>query len=112
MKLPLQITFQDVAPSEALDIAVRARAAQLDQFHPHILSCRVVVGRQTRRRQQGNAFSVHFDIKVKGHEIAITRNADADPFVALRDAFDAARRQLEELAHTRRDDVKAHSRPG
>lgn len=110
MKLPLQVTFQDITPSEALDTAVRERAAKLDQFHPHILSCRVVVGRATHRRQQGNAFSVHFDIKVKGHEIAITRNADVDPFVALRDAFDAARRQLEDLAHERRGDVKAHSR--
>lgn len=110
MKLPLQITFQDITPSEALDRAVRERAARLDQFHPHILSCRVVIARETHRRHQGNEFSVRFDIKVKGHEVAITRNADEDPFVALRDAYDAARRQLEDLAHERRGDVKAHSR--
>lgn len=110
MKLPLQITFQDVTPSEALDSAVRERAAKLDHFHPHILSCRVVVSRETRRRQQGNEFGVRFDIKVKGHEIAVTRNADTDPFIALRDAYDAARRQLEELAREQRGDVKAHSR--
>ncbi len=110
MKLPLQVTFQDVTPSDALESAVRERAAKLDHFHPHVLSCRVVVARETRRRQQGNEFSVRFDIKIKGHEIAITRNADSDPFVALRDAFDAARRQLEELARENRGEVKLHSR--
>jgi ribosomal subunit interface protein len=108
MKLPLQVTFQDLSPSEALETAVRERAAKLDHFHPHLLSCRVVISRETRRRQQGNEFSVRFDIKVKGREIAVTRSADEDPFVALRDAFDAAKRQLEELAREQRGDVKTH----
>ncbi|MGE5336761.1 MAG: HPF/RaiA family ribosome-associated protein [Gemmatimonadota bacterium] len=110
MKLPLQVTFQDLTPSPALETAVRERAAKLDHFHPHLLSCRVVVSHETRRRKQGNEFSVRFDIKAKGHEIAITRTADEDPFVALRDAFDAAKRQLEELARAQRGEVKTHSR--
>lgn len=110
MKIPVQVTFQDFSPSAALETAVRERTDKLEQFHPAVMSCRVVVGRETRHHQQGNAFSVHFDIKVKGQEIAITRHADEDPFVALRDAFDAARRQLEDHARTSRGEVKAHSK--
>lgn len=89
---------------------MRERAAKLDQVHPHLLSCRVVVGRVTRRHHQGNVFAVRFDVKAKGHEFAITRRADEDPFVALRESFDAARRRLEGLAQALRGDVKAHSR--
>jgi ribosomal subunit interface protein len=110
MKIPVQVTFQDFTPSEALDTAVRERATKLEQFHPHMISCRVVVSRETRHHQQGNAFTVHFDIKVKGHEIAITRHADEDPFVALRDAADAAKRQIEDHARAQRGEVKSHGR--
>jgi ribosomal subunit interface protein len=110
MKLPVQVTFQDFTPSAALDTAVRERASKLEQFHPHMISCRAVVSRESRHHQQGNTFTVHFDIKVKGQEIAITNHADEDPFVALRNAADAARRQLEDHARAQRGEVKAHSR--
>lgn len=110
MKLPVQVTFQDMSPSEVLDAAIRERAAKLDQFHPHLLSCRAVISRETKRKQQGNEFAVRLDVKAKGHEIAITRHANEDVFVAVRDAFDAARRQLEDLADARRGDVKTHNR--
>lgn len=108
MKLPLQVTFQNISPSEALEAAIRERAAKLDKFHPHLLSCRVVVSGETKRRLQGNHFSVRLDVKTKGHEVAVTKEHDEDAFVAVRDAFDAAKRQLEDLARERRGDVKTH----
>jgi ribosomal subunit interface protein len=103
MRIPAQITFQDFTPSAALDTAVRERTARLEQFHPHLISCRVVVAREARHHHQGYRFSVHYDIKVKGQELAITKHADADPFIALRDAADAARRQLENHAEAQRE---------
>lgn len=51
-----------------------------------------MVGRETRRRQHGNVLSVHFDLKVKRHEIAVTRDADGNPFVARRGDVPAHRR--------------------
>ncbi|MDH4175525.1 MAG: HPF/RaiA family ribosome-associated protein, partial [Betaproteobacteria bacterium] len=43
MQLPVQITFRGMESSAALDDAVRDRAAKLEQFHPRITSCRVVI---------------------------------------------------------------------
>ena len=111
MELPIQITFRGMAPSAALEATVRDRASKLEQFHPHVMSCRVVIETPARHKQQGKEFVARLDIKVAGAEIAITREHSEDPFVAVRDAFDAARRKLEDHARRQRGDVKSRA-PG
>ena len=108
MELPIQITFRGMAHSAALEAAVRERTAKLAQFHGHIMSCRVVIETAARHSKQGKPFVVRLDIKFAGGEIAINREHSEDPFVAVRDAFDAARRKLEDRARRQRGDVKAH----
>jgi ribosomal subunit interface protein len=109
MEIPIQITFHGLAPSPALEAAIRERAGKLDRFHPHVMSCRAVVEEVARHKTQGKEFAVRLDIKVAGGEVAVNREHSEDAFVAVRDAFDAARRQLEDLARRQRGDVK--SRP-
>lgn len=109
MEIPIQITFHGLAHSPALEAAIRERAAKLDRFHPHVMSCRAVVEEVARHKNQGKEFAVRLDIKVAGGEVAVNRERNEDAFVAVRDAFDAARRQLEDLARRQRGDVK--SRP-
>ena len=111
MELPIQITFRSMPQSEALEAAIRERASKLGQFHPHVMSCRVVIETAARHKQQGKEFVARLDIKVKGAEIAINREHSEDAFVAVRDAFDAARRKLEDHARRQRGDVKSHA-PG
>jgi ribosomal subunit interface protein len=111
MELPIQITFRGMAPSAALEATVRERASKLEQFHPHVMSCRVVIETPARHKQQGKEFVARLDIKVAGAEIAVTREHSEDAFVAVRDAFDAARRKLEDHARRQRGDVKSHA-PG
>jgi len=112
MKLPLQITFRDMSPSEALEAAIREKADKLDQFCSTIMSCRVTVGMVGKHKQQGREFFVRVDVTVPEKEIVATRDHHEDIYVALRDAFDQARRQLEEFARVRRGDVKTHELPG
>lgn len=100
MQFPLQITLRGMAHSEALASEIRDRAAKLEQFHPDIISCRVVVEVAARHRQQGREFRVHVDARLPGREVATDHSHDEDVFVALRQAFDAAHRQLED--HARR----------
>lgn len=111
MELPIQITFRGMAHSAALEAVVRERTAKLALFHGHIMSCRVVIETAARHSKQGKPFVVRLDIKFAGGEIAINREHSEDPFVAVRDAFDAARRKLEDRARRQRGDVKAHA-PG
>lgn len=109
MEIPLQVSLHGVAASDALYAAIRERANKLERFYPRITSCRVVLELAGRHKHKGKQFTVRIDLKVPGHEIAVTREHDEDLQVALRDAFDAARRQLEDYARTQRGDVKHHS---
>jgi cold shock CspA family protein len=72
------------------------------------MSCRVTVEESQRRQHQGKLFSVRIDITVPGRELVVNRVEHEDLYVAVRDAFDAAKRQLEEQARKRRGDVKTH----
>ena len=103
MQIPLQITFHGIVPSPALEQAIRKRAARLERFHPHLMSCHAAVEQTARHKQQGKEFQVRLDIKVAGGEVVVNHDHSEDAYVALRDAFDAARRQLEDLARRQRE---------
>ena len=116
MQLPLQITFRDMAPSPAVEAHIRERADALDRFFKRIIACRVVIEASTGRRRKGKLYHVRVDLTVPGREIVVKRDpaqhhAHEDILVAIRDAFDAVRRQLEDHARDARGDVKFHSAP-
>lgn len=98
MKTPLQITFRDMPSSDALEANIREKARKLEQVFADIVSCRVVVEQPAKHQQQGKPFNVHIDLGVPGKEIVVDRQENEDAYVALRDAFDAAKRQLEDYA--------------
>ncbi len=111
MQLPLQIAFHNVPHSEAIEKTIRAKAAKLDQFADHIMGCRVVVEMPHRHHVHGNQYQVRLDITVPGEEIVVNREPPEhteyrDVEVAIRDAFDAAGRQLEDYVRRRRGCVK------
>ena len=108
MQIPLQISLHGIAHSNALYEAIRQKAAKLERYYDHIMSCRVVLELAGRHQRKGKQYAVRIDLKVPGGELAVTREHDADLQVALRDAFDAARRQLEDYARGQRGDVKRH----
>jgi len=115
MQQPVQITFRNMASSPAVEVRIREQAEALERFFDGIVSCRVVVeGRQPR--QQGNLYQLCIDLSVPGREIFVGRNTKAqhahqDIHAAIRDAFDAARCQLEDYARDRRGEVKVHAVP-
>jgi ribosome-associated translation inhibitor RaiA len=108
MHLPLQITLRNLAHSEELDKLIRERAERLESFYPHLMSCRVVVELAGRHQRQGKQFVLRIDLKVPGAEIAVDHQHDEDVQVAVREAFDAARRRLEDHLRIQRGDVKLH----
>ncbi|MBI5462245.1 MAG: HPF/RaiA family ribosome-associated protein [Gammaproteobacteria bacterium] len=113
MHLPLQITFRHIEPSPALEARIRQLAERLDHYSQEIMSCRVVIEAPHKHNHQGNLYTVHLDITSPSGEIAVTRDqhdnhAHEDAHVALRDAFRAAERQLEQRVQKLRRDTKAH----
>ena len=111
MQIPLQITVRDLPHSEALEARIREKVAKLGEFHPRIMSCRVTVEEMRKHHHQGRHFQVSLDLRVPGKEIVANRAHHEDVYVALRDAFDSAKRQLEEIARVKRGDVKVHEVP-
>ena len=108
MQIPLQITIRDMETSEALETHIRDKAQKLDEFFTNIMSCRVVVEMPHKHHHQGKHFNVRIDIGVPGNEIVVNRDHSEDVYIALRDAFNAAKRQLEDYARKIRGDVKNH----
>jgi ribosome-associated translation inhibitor RaiA len=106
MSYPIQINFLHMSRSPALEQSLRERAEKLAQFHPAISGCTVTVEPEGKHSRQGIKYNVRVDVKVKGKEFAITRHAQEDAFVAGRDAFDTAQRQLHSELEARRDEAQ------
>jgi len=111
MRIPLQITFKNMPHSKAIEAKVMEKSAKLDRFFDRIMSCRVVVEESQRRQHQGKLFSVRIDLTVPGKELAITRQENEDPYIAAREAFNAAVRLLEEHGRVKHGEVKSHAQP-
>jgi cold shock CspA family protein len=100
-------------PSPVIEEVIRTRAADLDRFYDRIMSCRVVIDVPHRHHHKGNLYQVRLDLTVPGDEIAITREAAEHTeaknlSAAIRDAFDAADRLVEDHIRRLRGDVKHH----
>lgn len=108
MQIPLQVTYHGISRSDALDTRIRDKAAKLEEFYPRITSCRIVVEERDRHHHQGRQFTVSIDLRVPGREVFVGRDHHEDVYVAVRDAFDAAARKLEDVARLQRGDVKLH----
>lgn len=116
MDTSLQITFHNLDRSDAVEAKIRERVENLESFYPHIISCRVAVEAPHRHHQQGNHFRIRVDVKVPDRELVADREPDehhayTDIYVAIRDAFDSMRRQLEEYSRLQQRKVKEHETP-
>lgn len=113
MAMSVNVTFDGMAPSDALRADVMQHADKLVQFAPRALACHVAVTASARRHHQGNLYQVHARLTLPGGEITAGRtgprnHGHEDPYVAVRDTFDVLRRQLEDYVRRQRGDVKHH----
>lgn len=113
MPISTQVTFRNMDSSPAVRTRIQRQADKLALFHPGIMSCRVVVRAPHHHHHKGRLYQVSVDLKVPGHEIAVTRapsqdHAHEDVNVAIRDAFAAVTRRLEDMARETRGDIKTH----
>ncbi len=114
MKLSVEITFRDMPASEALEAKIQEKAQKLLQVCDRIISCRVVVEANHKHQNKGNLYHVSIDLTVPGQEIVVSRDPSAnqaheDAYVAVRDAFNAARRQVEKFASVNRRQSKVYA---
>lgn len=112
MQIPLEVTFRNVEPSPAMKASVRRRVSQLEHFYGRLTGCHVTISAPHKHQHTGVQYSVHIRLLAPGKVIVVSHEhhpaAREDAYVALRDAFAAARRRLEDYARRRRGDVKTH----
>ena len=94
MAVELQITVRDMPHSEALDERIRRKVAALQRLDRRIVACKVVVEALHHHQQWGSHFQVRVDVVLPHGVIVASRDHTQDVYVALRDTFLAARRQL------------------
>ncbi|MBM3519058.1 MAG: HPF/RaiA family ribosome-associated protein [Alphaproteobacteria bacterium] len=115
MKSPLKITFRDIDPSEAIERRIRREVDKLQRGFDRMTDCRVVIEAPHQRHAKGRIYRVTIEANVPGHEIVVSSDpldhAHEAAYVAIRDAFRAARRQLEEHGRRGRGEVKVHAGP-
>jgi cold shock CspA family protein/ribosome-associated translation inhibitor RaiA len=117
MDRPLEIAFHNLDSSPAIETEIRSRVDKLATRYRHLTGCRVAVERLHNQHRTGNIFDVHITLSVPGRDLAVSRQpkkakqryAHPDIHTSIRDAFDAAERQLESFKGQLRDDTSAPS---
>jgi len=107
----LQIHWLDMPKSDAAETKIRERADLLSRFSEDVLKCEVWVASPHGHHRKGPLYEVRIRVMVPGEEIDVNLQPESDDvYVAIREAFDAVRRKLEEHERRLRGKVKAHPR--
>lgn len=105
----LRIIFLDMSSSEAVEGKIRERATDLERFSERIEKCQVWVHGPNRHHRRGRLFDVRIRLSFPGEDIVVgSQPREEDVHVAIRNAFDAARRRLEDRERRRRGQTKSH----
>jgi cold shock CspA family protein len=130
--IPVQVTFRGLAHNEALEHEIRDRVSWLEQFYAGIVRCHVLIEVPHRHRLDGRHFHIRIDVTLPGGPPIVVshepsrhgRSKDIEEeahrkedevqsvhryaTVAIHEAFDIARRRVEDFAREQRGTVKAH----
>jgi ribosomal subunit interface protein len=111
MQVPLEISTRFINLTPPIEAELRKRAGRLERHTDRITSCRIAVERPTgNHHQEGGPFRVRVDVMVPGSELVANKEAE-ELYAAIRDAFDAAERQVETWSQRKRGDVKTQVLP-
>jgi ribosomal subunit interface protein len=113
MQTPTQVTFRDMDVSDALEARCWKEASKLEKYFDGIVGCHVTIAESHHRHRQGNMVEIRINLFVPGRELVVNREPtehqeDEDAEVAIREAFDRMKRQLQDYVRKLRGQVKHH----
>lgn len=117
MSLPIEITWRGIEASAALESRIRDEAHRLEKFSHHTMHCHVVIELPHKHVHQGRVYEVRVQLTTSGAQLIAQhehgeRHTHEDPYVAVRDAFRAVRRQLQDHERERRQTMKGSPHSG
>jgi len=109
MQTALRVTFRHMDPSAAAEHRIRELIQRLEHRYDRIIGCHVVVEAPAGGQSHHGAFRVSVELDIPGGVIhasnsPIKLDAHCDAYVALRDAFEAAKRQLVDAVTIEQED--------
>jgi ribosome-associated translation inhibitor RaiA len=106
---PLDITTRDTHLSDRNAALIRTKAEGLQKYYSRMTGCRVVIDGPGDRHRSGGPFKVRVELEVPGTNLVVDKQVAEDIESAIRSAFDAARRQVQDYARVQRGQVKSRS---
>jgi len=102
MQTPVGVMFHNLPRSEAVEVAIERWVSRLEHLHVQLLHCQVWID-LAHHHGHDPRYRIRLAIGVPGTEITVSHESgNADIYVAITEAFVAARRQLEEHVRPRR----------
>jgi len=97
-----QVVFHNIDQSNAVNEAVQKRISKLERYCDQIITGRVVLDSPHNNHHKGKVYSVGLEIHTPSKEVRVNQeqhdnHAHEDLYVAIRDAFNAAERQLKSI---------------
>lgn len=114
MEKPLEIVYHDVEKSPDLDGLIRERAAKLEEFHDHIISCHVYIDKPQSHQETGSSFAVRLEIRIPPEQDIMVKSNPGEGsvhdsvFKVVTDTFEVAYRKVKKLREIQLQDVKKH----
>ena len=97
-----QVVFHNIDQSDAIMEAVNKRISKLERYCDQIITARVVLDSPHNNHHKGKVYKVGLEIHTSQKEVIVNQeqhdnHAHEDLYVAIRDAFNAAERQLKSV---------------
>jgi ribosomal subunit interface protein len=107
MQIPIQVSFRNITHSDAVEKKIREKVKKLQQYTKKIMFCRITVGTPHRQHHTGRLYHIRVALMLPGDKLVVARDpenhAHEDIYIAIRDAFEAVRRQLKKSLRKKRE---------
>lgn len=114
MQVPLEVSYRGVDKTPEIQSLIEEKTAKLEEICDYMIACRVAVEKPQEHQRQGNPHRVRLDISIPPNkDVVVTKEPSDmdmhDPLsVVIREAFNAARRQVKEIVERQAGRTKSH----
>ena len=115
MQVPLEVVLKNVEHRQMVEDVIYEKIAKLEQVCDHVTSCKVLVEQNPTHQKSKFSYHIRIDVHLPPHhEIVVKRDSGRNVHEELpkvvREAFMAARRQVEQIVDRQKKNVKAHTK--
>lgn len=117
MEIPFEVVFRHMEPAAMVDERIRREIDRIQRYSDQLVAGRVVVEGPNAAHRHGGLYKVNVHLRYRGAPgVDIARSGPRDhahesALVAIRDAFAAARRRLQDRSRRLHGKVKQHEVP-